>query len=799
MATSFLSPGLYVREIDDSLYVSSLSGTRFGVVTTASWGPVNEPTLVTSAGALFSKFGPLTGAEDYTNLGTHYPTSPGLYALERYLRRGRVAYVVRVGRETPSDGEDTSYLQKAYAMVPGRSTYTTPPSRSTIYPRTIASPTVAANVSMVNTTAGDFSTGLYQVAYTWANSEGETLASPYAVANVTQNNVSIGVVIPTIPSTSATHMNVYVSEIDAGSSAQVHLAASFKLGVTNTTQAGNTVTVSYAPVDRSSDVYKAEALYHGTYGNRIRLAVQTGGGISTRMSPTRKLIAYITQGPDLVNSTLSKQVEAFDGLKADASDTSKNDVLTRVNDGFSRYFSLSLISPPETSSSTANAVTSMSSVAVASFAGDIPTGTYDVTYTLVDANGLESTPYGTPSEVSVTSDNSAITFGISSATNAVTANLYIGAANGPVYLANSCPISSGTGRAIIYQTADRQVMATSSTTTPHIQLSGGADGIPTESDSNTWIGDEATVDTVATGLNIFKNKEAVSVSMIAAPGVHNVDVVNKLISIAEVYRGDCLALIDPPPALKPEEVINWHNGKYGDTYSPVAALNSSYAALFWPWLQVADTFNTTRVPGGGVEGIRLYIPPSAFAAEAIAYTDYVADPWFAPAGLTRGRITDVIQAQYTPTLGERDAMYSGGNSVNPIATFSQTGIAIWGQRTLQRTPTALDRINVRRLLIYLREAISRSCLSLVFDQNDPTMWRNFVSLVEPFMRGVRDRRGVVDYKIIMDASTNTPEIIEQNMARGIIYVKPTKSAEIIVVDFIVTNQSSTFTEAVTGI
>ena len=126
-----------------------------------------------------------------------------------------------------------------------------------------------------------------------------------------------------------------------------------------------------------------------------------------------------------------------------------------------------------------------------------------------------------------------------------------------------------------------------------------------------------------------------------------------------------------------------------------------------------------------------------------------------------------------------------------------TGIVVWGQRTLQRLPTALDRINVRRLLIFLRKIIDRSAVGLVFEQNDATMWRKFTNIVSPVLDGVQARRGIVDYRVVMDESTNTPDVIEQNQAVGDIFIKPTKTAEIIVLNFIVTSQSSEFTETAT--
>ena len=178
--------------------------------------------------------------------------------------------------------------------------------------------------------------------------------------------------------------------------------------------------------------------------------------------------------------------------------------------------------------------------------------------------------------------------------------------------------------------------------------------------------------------------------------------------------------------------------------------------------------------------------------EALAYTDSVSYPWFAPAGLNRGILTDVVRAQYKLTQLDRETLYDA--KVNPIATLGGQGIAIWGQKTLQTRTTALDRINVRRMLLYVEKVIAGASKYLVFEQNDEETWDRFKGLVQPVLDAVRIKRGIVDFRVIMDETTNTPDIIDRNQMVGQIYIKPTKTAEAILINFNILPQGAVFEE-----
>lgn len=307
--------------------------------------------------------------------------------------------------------------------------------------------------------------------------------------------------------------------------------------------------------------------------------------------------------------------------------------------------------------------------------------------------------------------------------------------------------------------------------------------------------DAATVDAAAinglawsaslsqpTGMQLFASPSAVDINLLAAPGWSDAAVVNQLIQICE-SRADCLAIIDPPESLRPQEVVDWHNGQ-GTFLGQHAAFNSSYGATYWPWVKIYDAYN----------GAYVMTPPSGHVLAVFAYTDQSSESWFAPAGLQRGRVISGVDVEMGATPGEMDLLYGDGNAVNPIARFTKDGLVVWGQRTLQRSPTALDRINVRRLLLYLRKVISTAVRYLVFEPNDEKTWKLFGHLVVPFLNDVRQRRGLYDFRVKCDETTNTPAVIDRNQMNAQIFLKPVKAAEFIQVDLVITSTGANFDE-----
>ena len=235
-------------------------------------------------------------------------------------------------------------------------------------------------------------------------------------------------------------------------------------------------------------------------------------------------------------------------------------------------------------------------------------------------------------------------------------------------------------------------------------------------------------------------------------------------------RGDNIFVSDLVPfSSSITEVINASNAK-----------NTSYAASYWPWVQTVDPDSAQLV----------WVPASTMIGGIYAYNDSVSEPWFAPAGINRGGLSSVVRAEKKLSQANRDTLYT--NKVNPIATFPGTGVVVYGQKTLQTKASALDRVNVRRLLIALKSYIGQVANNLVFEQNTIATRTNFLNQVNPYLESVQQRQGLYAFKVIMDSSNNTPDVIDRNQLVGQIYIQPTKTAEFIYLNFNILPTGATF-------
>jgi phage tail sheath protein FI len=218
-------------------------------------------------------------------------------------------------------------------------------------------------------------------------------------------------------------------------------------------------------------------------------------------------------------------------------------------------------------------------------------------------------------------------------------------------------------------------------------------------------------------------------------------------------------------------------------------LNSSYSSAFYPWVQISDSLNS---------GDLVWIPPSVAALGAFGKSQAQSELWFAPAGFNRGGLGSlggsrgprVLQARQRLDSKERDSLYEV--SINPIATFPAEGVVIFGQKTLQADSSALDRINVRRLVLYLKAEVSDISRKLLFDNNVETTWNRFKGQVEPIMSSTKARFGLSDYKVVLDETTTTADLIDRNIMYAKIFIKPARAIEYIVVDFVITKTGADF-------
>jgi hypothetical protein len=306
--------------------------------------------------------------------------------------------------------------------------------------------------------------------------------------------------------------------------------------------------------------------------------------------------------------------------------------------------------------------------------------------------------------------------------------------------------------------------------TYNLSLAGGLDG------------------TVVTGhrsrsLDLFNNADLVDVNFIISADA-DIIFAKDCLSLANT-RKDCLAFISPlmsdvvgvaTSATQTTNVNTFFN-------DPTSGFNtSSYSVFDSGWKYMYDTYNDNFV----------WVPLNGDVAGTCATTDDVADPWFSPAGTSRGSIKGAIKLAYNPSKTERDTLYRA--RINPVVSFPGTGVVLWGDKTAQSKASAFDRINVRRLFMVLEKAVAAASRDQLFELNDDITRANFIAMTEPFLRDVQGRRGITDFKVVCDSSINTPAVIDRNEFRANIYVKPARSINFITLTFVATRTGVTFTE-----
>jgi len=273
-------------------------------------------------------------------------------------------------------------------------------------------------------------------------------------------------------------------------------------------------------------------------------------------------------------------------------------------------------------------------------------------------------------------------------------------------------------------------------------------------------------------LDTISNADEFDINMIATPGV-----LHSLHSSITTYakdvcenRGDAFYVMDS----------NAIADNIATAVATTEGFDSNYAATYYPWVKILDFDRNKPV----------WVPPSVVLPGVIAFNDRVSAEWFAPAGLNRGGLTEVVEVKSRLTHAERDTLYEA--RINPIAVFPSTGVCVWGQKTLQGRPSALDRINVRRLLIAAKKFIASSTRYLVFEQNTSQTRSRFLNIVTPYLESIQQRQGLYAFRVIMDESNNTPEIIDRNIMYGQLFLQPAKTAEFIILDFNIQSTGAAF-------
>ena len=283
---------------------------------------------------------------------------------------------------------------------------------------------------------------------------------------------------------------------------------------------------------------------------------------------------------------------------------------------------------------------------------------------------------------------------------------------------------------------------------------------------------------ITTALSVFANDERYDISLLPL-GAASATVINYAITSVAEARKDCIVFASPEQS----DVVNNVGGEAAAVVGFRETLtSSSYAVLDSGWKYQYDRYND----------VYRWVPLNGDTAGLAVRTDFVADPWFSPAGFNRGQVKNVVKLAYSPTATDRDTLYKKG--INPIVTFPGNGTVMFGDKTLLAKPSAFDRINVRRLFIVLEKAISTAAKFQLFEFNDPFTRAQFRNLVEPFLRDVQGRRGITDFKVVCDESNNTAQVIDSNNFVADIFIKPARAINFIQLNFVATRSGISFEE-----
>ena len=276
-------------------------------------------------------------------------------------------------------------------------------------------------------------------------------------------------------------------------------------------------------------------------------------------------------------------------------------------------------------------------------------------------------------------------------------------------------------------------------------------------------------------ISLLANKDAFKYNVLVAPGLISdmggtaYSAINNMITTAQ-NRGDMMVVFDSSK----------YNSQITSVLSNTVGYDTSYASTYWPWVKTIDPSTANQV----------WVPASTLIPGVYAFNDNAAAPWFAPAGINRGILTTAVQAERVLTQGNRDTLYQA--NINPIATYPNTGVVVFGQKTLQKKKSSLDRINVRRLLIELKSYISQVADTFVFEQNNTVTRNNFLAIINPYLASVQQQQGLTAFKVVMDESNNPPSVVDNNQLVGQIYLQPTRTAEFILLDFNILPTGATF-------
>lgn len=775
--SSTISPSVRIKETDQSFIAPRASLNRAGLVGFASKGPINTPTLIKNRRQLTSVFG-----NPHPDAGDPYM----IYAAELFLLFSNELYIVRVADEDPVSNE-----------------------RATVASGNV--PSAGGRIQIISATAENYvfaedSFFRWRLNSVLSSKTLVVLAGTYTCTELAEElNSQLDVV------TDGSGGIVTASEFDGiqfrcTDDNRILVETSFAFGSNSSLELVSVQNAIYGPgsvTGLGTGMTKAVTTgANESYGDGYQvpgtfdLTGLTGLNLKVVVSGTDNvLIDNVTQTIDLSNFE-NTSVE-IDDIVNEIQDQIDNGVIpggftpSAISDNLrlttdhsgrdarilvkseSTAFDIFGFSGITARGTSPEGVTGSGFIQTYGIVSGTPNITNEVTFELTaESAGID----GNMLQIVITNDISEGTFRLEIYTNGNQVESWGGLNKNPnsrFYVESFLALFSDYVRAIDNST----VLSPPANGT--YSLSGGSDGVPSDPDEV----DQLLAGRLETSVGLFalSEPEQIDIDIVAVPGHSSTLVVTELIRMCEL-RQDCLAIIDPPFGLTAKEVKDWQNGAH-----PLNAVrfDSSFAALYWPWVKIRDTFNR----------IEVWAPPSGAIMATFAISEQASAPWFAVAGTERGIVPEILDVFSRPSLEERDEMYGNRNAVNPIISFSNIeGFMIWGNKTLQRRPTALDRINVRRLMFAAEKRIRNAARSLQFEPNDEIFRDRFTTIASAILDEIRIGRGLLAYRIQADEELNPPDVIDRNEFRARIGIQPTRSAEFIYLDFSI-HRTGSFAEA----
>ena len=789
MAEKIVSPGVFTNEVDASFLPAAVGDIGAVVVGPTVKGPALTPTVVSS----FSEYQAVFG--DVFKSGSSYYSYLTSLTAQNYLRNGSSLTVVRVmgdgfsGAEAEISSSVNPYVVGGGKVHSGSINLTLAGNKQRFvgYGNSHNAHHFSASITAVNAQGVKGDTTHFVVAHPDSASLSSSIASSIGFVSGHKNNSSRVIFVPSGSTPTLTTANL----TNAINSHSIH---GLPISATST---GTVVTCSFA-VDGENGTPGAFCRATDAFGGGIKLAVTAslGADDNPHNGTPSGSIPFITQSGGALATTRFATTQQFQG-GSDFSTTNVSFKLKTIGDG-----------------------TYLNNSGTVGTNDLLTSGTKDnVRFEIVNTNQKKGTFTVVIRQGNDTTKRKSVLETFTNVSLDPNTSNYIGKAIGDAFLtiagSPAEPFLTYTGE---YPQKSKYVFVSDIKVTPDYldengvvrlseqsaslpagfgsgsrsgsfngSFSGGSDGTLTHpqafyddiSSTNTQgfnLGVTAVREQYLKALNLLANADEYDFNLLMIPGIirslsNHTSVVTKAVDVCE-SRGDAFCLFD---------IVG-----YGDSITNVKTEakgeDSNYAATYWPWVMTSDPSL----------GRQCWVPPSTVVAGMYAFNDKVSHEWFAPAGLNRGTLDTVSQAERKLTQGNRDELYDV--NVNPIATFPGQGVVVFGQKTLQKKSSALDRVNVRRLLIRVKKFIAASSRFLLFEQNNAATRGRFLNIANPFLEQVQSQSGLSAFRVVMDDSNNTPDTIDRNQLVGQILLQPTKTAEFITLDFTILPTGAAFPE-----